>query len=641
MKRMLIAAWLCAGISAYAQDLNQQQSLDSVFIDSKTLLPRKNSGKVVTKITSEVLERSTGKTLAQVINEFSGMEINGSRSNDGQNLGYFARGGRNRQVVIVIDGVQVNDPSQIANDFDLRLLSVQNIEQIEIVKGASSVLYGSGASTAVISITSKKSSEKPISGNFSTMIGSNKPQDVGNFNAEQFVNNAQVGGSLGKWFYEVSFQNRFTDGLSAVAAPDGEAQFESDVFNAFNVNAKLGYRFSENLKISRFFALDQFKSGFDNFDFTDADNLSESKQRRIGGNLQWQFKNSKFVFNDSYTRVERGITSAFPSKFDSEFFAFDTYFQHQFNTSISATLGLNLTNSKMNSFSIPFGGTDFEPSIQEDDANFTIVDPYLNVLYISDFGLNVNAGARLNTHSVYENKVVYNINPSYNFKLKENNLKLLSSYSTAYITPSLFQIFDPSFGNEDLLPEENRTIEAGLEFTNSKSLRVSVVYFNREEKNFVDFVTLNPDLFISQYQNIADLFTSSGVEVEFSNRFGNKIQLNANYTFTDADTRFALRIPKHKVNASLLYMPSQKTTLSLAYQFNDSREDQFFNPSTFASERVTLSSFGITDFYVSHQLNNHVKFMFNLTNIFDQDYQEIFRFSTRGRNALVGLQLSF
>ncbi|MGF1557087.1 TonB-dependent receptor plug domain-containing protein [Paucihalobacter sp.] len=641
MKRMLIVAWLCALTSAYTQDLNQQQSLDSVFIDSKTSLARKNSGKVVTKITSEVLERSTGKTVAQVINEFSGMEINGSRSNDGQNLGYFARGGRNRQVVIVIDGVQVNDPSQIANDFDLRLLAVQNIEQIEIVKGASSVLYGSGASTAVISITTKKAFKKPISGNFSTMIGSNKAQNESQFNAEQFVNNAQIGGSLGKWFYDLSFQNRFTDGLSSVAALEGEPKLESDVFNAFNVNAKLGYQFSENLKMSRFFALDQFKTGFDNFDFTDADNLSESKQRRFGGSLDWQSKNSKFVFNDSYTQIEREITSAFPSKFDSEFFAFDTYFQHKFNTAFSATLGLNLTHSKMNSFSIPFGGTNFEPNIHEDEANFTIVDPYLNVLYITDFGLNLNAGARLNTHSVYDNKLVYNINPSYNFKLKESNLKLLASYSTAYITPSLFQIFDPSFGNEELLPEENRTIEAGLEFTNNQSLRLSVVYFNREEKNFVDFVTVNPDLFISQYQNVADEFNNSGVEVELSNRFGKKFQLNANYTFTEADNRFTLRIPKHKVNANLIYMPTEKTTLSLAYQFNDSREDQFFNPNTFASERVTLSSFGLADIYVSHQINNNLKVILNLTNIFDEDYEEIYRFSTRGRNLQLGLNLKF
>jgi vitamin B12 transporter len=88
-------------------------------------------------------------------------------------------------------------------------------------------------------------------------------------------------------------------------------------------------------------------------------------------------------------------------------------------------------------------------------------------------------------------------------------------------------------------------------------------------------------------------------------------------------------------------MPSQKTTFSLAYQYNDSREDQFFNPSTFASERVTLSSFGITDFYVSQQLNYHVKLMLNITNMFDEDYQEIFGFSTRGRNASIGLQLNF
>ena len=217
----------------------------------------------------------------------------------------------------------------------------------------------------------------------------------------------------------------------------------------------------------------------------------------------------------------------------------------------------------------------------------------------------------------------------------------MAGYSTAYITPSLFQIFDPSFGNEALLPEENRTIEAGLEFTSIKSLRVSLVYFNREERNFVDFVMVNPDLFISQYQNISDIFTTSGVEVELSNRFGNKFQLTANYTFTDADTRFALRIPKHKVNANLLYTPSEKTTISLAYQFNDNREDQFFNPNTFAQERIILSSFGTTDFYASHRLHKNVKVTLNLTNLFDEDFQEIFGFSTRGRNVSLGLHLDF
>src|SRR5690554_3807073 len=133
----------------------------------------------------------------------------------------------------------------------------------------------------------------------------------------------------------------------------------------------------------------------------------------------------------------------------------------------------------------------------------------MNVVYISGFGLNVNAGARLNTHSVYKNKLVYNLNPSFNFVSKKNTIKIMTSYSTAYITPSLFQIFDPSYGNEDLEPEENATFEAGLEYTTENNFRASVVYFNRNEKNFVDFVTVNPDLFISQYQNITDKFTAS------------------------------------------------------------------------------------------------------------------------------------
>jgi vitamin B12 transporter len=61
--------------------------------------------------------------------------------------------------LILIDGIAATDPSQIANDYDLRLLNLDQVESIEILKGASSTLYGSGAATAVINITLKKASE--------------------------------------------------------------------------------------------------------------------------------------------------------------------------------------------------------------------------------------------------------------------------------------------------------------------------------------------------------------------------------------------------------------------------------------------------------------------------------------------------
>lgn len=641
MNKFMITALLCATTLVSAQELQKAEQLDSVFIDTKVKLHRKNSGKVVTKITSETLERSAGKSVALVINEVSGIEINGSRSFDGQNLGYYVRGGRNRQVVIMMDGVQVTDGSQIANDYDLRLVPAQNIEQIEIVKGASSVLYGSGAATAVINITTKKSSDKPIAAGFTSTIGTNQAQGVDTYRAEEFTNSVNVNGTLGKFFYLATFNNRYVDGLSAIAAPEDEEPFESDVFNSFDAYANLGVHLTENIKMSQFFSYGKYKAGYDNFDFTDADHLSETRQLRTGGNFEWKYKNGKYVFNDSYAWIERELSDNFPVKYDSRFYALDNYLQHRLGEQFTTIFGFNYSTSNMNAFSIPFGESRFEQVIAKDDARFTIFDPYVNVVYVSEFGLNVNAGARLNTHSVYDNKLVYNINPSYNFALSENNLKVLASYSTAYITPSLFQIYDPSFGNEDLKPEENATIEAGLEFTTQTNFRASAVYFTRNEKNYVDFVTVDPVNFISEYQNIADEFTASGVEVELSKRFNRQWMATANYTYTNADERFALRIPEHKVNASVLFQPNVKTNFSLSYQYNAEREDRFFSMETFQQEPVTLDAFGLLDFYVSHQVMTNLKLFAIVSNILDEEYEELYRFSTRGRNVRLGISLNF
>lgn len=641
MNKLMISALLCASTLVSAQELQKAEQLDSVFIDTKVQLHRKNSGKVVTKITSETLERSAGKSVAQVINEVSGIEINGSRSNDGQNLGYFVRGGRNRQVVIMLDGVQVTDGSQIANDYDLRLVPTQNIEQIEIVKGASSVLYGSGAATAVINITTKKSGNKPIAAIFTSTIGTNQAQGVDTYRAEEFANSVNVNGTLGKFFYLATFNNRYVNGLSAIAAPEGEEPFESDVFNSFDTFVNLGIYLTENIKMSQFFSFNKFKTGYDNFDFTDANHLSESRQLRTGGNFEWKYKNGKYVFNDSYTWIERELSDNFPVKFDSRFYALDNYLQHRLGEQLTAIVGFNFSTSNMNAFSIPFGESQFAQVIDKDNARFTIFDPYVNVVYVSDFGLNVNAGARLNTHSVYDNKLVYNINPSYNFALSENNLKVLASYSTAYITPSLFQIFNPSFGNEDLKPEENATIEAGLEFTTNTNFRASAVYFTRNEKNFVDFVTVDPVNFVSQYQNIADEFTANGVEVELYKRFNSRWAGTANYTFTNTDERFALRIPEHKVNATVQFQPNVKTNFSLSYQYNTEREDRFFSMETFQQESVTLDAFGLLDFYVSHQVMENLRLFATVSNVFDEKYDELYRYSTRGRNVRLGFQLAF
>jgi len=640
-KNIFVALCLCAFGYVNAQENQKTESLDTVMIDTKTPIARKNSGKVVVRISSETLAQSTGKTVAQVVNEVSGIEINGSRSNDGQNLGYFVRGGRNRQVVIMVDGVQLNDPSQISNDYDLRLVPASSIESIEIIKGASSVLYGSGAAAAVIQITTKKISKKSISASFTSTLGTNRAADDEDSDIEEFTNYVAINGTLSKFFYDVSFSNRYVEGLSAISAPEGAENFEADVFNQFNGRINLGYHINKNITLSRFFAFDNFSAGFDDFSFTDADNLSRSEQIRTGGTVTWKYNKGTVTVNDSYTSIEREIESSFPSKFDAKSYTFDAYVNHRVNNQLNVVLGVNGNFSSFNSFSIPFGSSDFGQDIDDETATFDIIDPYVNVVYVSDFGFNVSAGVRLNNHSNYGSHIVYNVNPSYGFELGTANLKILASYSTAYITPSLFQLYDASFGNEELEPEENSTIEGGLELTLGSDTRISAVYFTRNEKNFVDFVTVDPDLFIFQYQNIVDEFDASGVEVEVYKKIGKHFNLSANYTNTQADDRFALRIPEHKANASLGYSPNVKTHLGISYQYNGERDDSFFNPTTFEAESVVLESYGLIDLSGSYAISSHVTVFANISNLLDEEYEELYRFQTRGRNVRGGFRLNF
>lgn len=142
--RVLGLLCLSTSIIGFAQqqtDSTKVEQLDEVVItDSRFALKRENSGKTVIKINKREIERNQGKTVSELINTKSGIEINGSRSNAGQSLGVYVRGGRNRQVLVLIDGVQTGDPSQINGEYDFRLLNLEQIESIEIIKGGGEYL---------------------------------------------------------------------------------------------------------------------------------------------------------------------------------------------------------------------------------------------------------------------------------------------------------------------------------------------------------------------------------------------------------------------------------------------------------------------------------------------------------------------
>lgn len=625
---------ICSFAQQHSDSTRVEQLGEVVVTDSKFNLKRENSGKVITKITQKELQQLQGKSIAEIINSTAGIEINGAKSNAGQNLNYYIRGGRNRQVLVLIDGIAVTDPSQIANDYDLRLLNADQVESIEILKGAASTLYGSGAATAVINIKLKSASKDKIAASFQSIVGTNQSSEDNEYRIEDFRNNVSINGSLNKFNYLASFGNQYTDGLSAISAGS-----ESDPYNAINGNLKLGYEFSETFKMNAYASFDRFKADFDDgFSGIDTDDISRTNQYRIGVAPELSYSNGSITLNAAYNNVKREIFSGFPSQFNAQSFIGDIYNRYNFSDSFYTVVGLNAQENTMESFSIPFGETDFSQSINPDDATFTIVDPYANVVFVSDFGLNVNAGARLNNHSEYGSHLIYSINPSFRQNISFGYIKALASYSTAYITPSLFQLFEPTYGNTELRPEQNATIEVGAEISITDKAVFSLVYFNRDEKNFIDFVDLGG--FVFQYSNVEEQFTARGIEFTGNYKFTQKLAINANATYTKIGEDLNLRIPELKANVRLDYQLCPTTFMSLAYQYNDDRRDSVFNNDTFMNDDVTLKSYSLLDFYVSHSFNNNkVKLFANITNLLNESFVELFGYSTRGRNINLGVTI--
>ena len=621
-KKTNVFGVLCFGISIFGfaqEEANSTtlQQLDEVVVsDSRFQLKREHSGKTVIKISKQEIENNQGRNITELINAKSGIEINGTRSVEGLNLGYFVRGGNNRQVLILIDGVQVNDPSLVANDFDLRLLDLNTVESIEIIKGAASTLYGNAAATAVINITTTKNSSKPISASFLSVVGTNQSADDQNYNGASFNNSVSVNGTLDKFNYLASFANRYVDGLSAAKSENAE----KDAFSRFNTNLKLGYTFSDAFELSAFASYDKLKTDTDgfpppNYTIADTDDAYRNNQSRVGIAPKFSYANGSFQINAAYTKIDREDIADVVTSYEAKSYVVDAFNKYVFDETFYTIVGFNYADYK---------------TLFDQERSYTTSDPYVNAVYVSNFGLNLNAGARFNNHSEYGSHFVYNLNPSYTIDVNSGYVKVLGSFATSFIAPNLSQLFGFFGANPDLEPEENRTIEGGLEFSNKKGFRLNGLYFNRKEDNTIIYTT--------GYENATESATVHGVEVEATINLVKDLTISANYTFTELQDGFRLRLPKHKVNANFGYNFSEKTYGSLTYQFVGNRLDTDF--ATYQNE--SLKSFSLIDLYFSQKLiENKLKLFVTATNLFNEDYTEIIGYTTKGRNVSLGFNLNF
>ena len=610
--------------------------LDEVVIsDSKFALAKEKSGKVITKITSADLKMKEGQSVATILNSVAGVEINGSQSVAGKNLGYYIRGGKSSQVLILIDGIPVTDASGISLEYDLRLLPAEQVESIEIMKGASSTLYGTGAATAVINIRLKKAGQKTIQANGYWNLATYNTAFTSKTSLQDFNQGFSVNGNVEKLNYFASLNSTETNGMSQIASPNENIVYEEDRFSRINYLAKLGYKATNQLTLDFFGNYDKidndYDGGFDNTGTNDVvQNHSKSEQFRVGFLPKFKYNNGQFILNSSFNKMVRSYdefdsysNTVGNSKYESRSVNVDAYNKYEFSKSIFLVAGAQYQFFDMNSVT-PYGG------VAKENAKFNMIDPYLTGVYTSDFGLNVNAGARLNIHSEYGNQLVYNLNPSYDFKAFP--LKVLASYSTAFVTPSLYQLYSP-YGNTALTPEKNTTVEAGFE-TNfpDKKVRFSAVGFYREQTDFIGFSSAY------KYINIEGTNKAKGVETEITFAVNNKLKWISNYTFTQVDKALDRLIPKHKVNSSLDYQICPRTTFNVNYQYVDGRNDAFFDGNTYGTQNVILGSYQLINASLNYELiKNRLNIFGAATNMLNEEFVENVGYTTLGRNFKLGL----
>lgn len=645
MNKKLIGLSVCALATAfsYAQksdSLSVKNLQEVVVSDTKFVQSREKSGKVIDVITAQELEQKKGQSLANVLHQIAGVEINGNQSFAGKNLGYYIRGGRNRQTAIYIDGIPVTDASGINLEYDLRLIPVEQIEKIEVMKGASSTLYGTGAATGVINITLRKSAKKEISGNAYINMGTQNTSETSKTSPQDFNQGFSVNGTVNKVSYMTSLNSTETKGMSEAAGEN----FEEDTFSRVNVLQKIGFKANSKLSFEVFGTYDRIKNTFDNsFDgivanSDDVNNSNLSEQFRIGFLPKYTYKNGEFAFNAGVSTIDRKVqmTNTWTNTIDNYNYSgrtvsVDVFNKYKFGNQLFVVFGTQYQYVDMTQ-------KDAYTDVAREGAKFNLIDPYATVVFNSEFGLNINAGARFNTHSEYGNQVVYNFNPSFSF---ENlPLKVLASYSTAFITPSLYQLYGP-YGNLDLTPEENATAEFGFESQLlDKKLTINAVGFYREEENTIGFF-YDAATFESYYVNNNGRNNAKGIESMVRFRLSDQINFAGNYTFTQVDETLNRLIPKHKANLEVNYK-FKRGNLGWQYQFVDQRKDAYYDANIWAIQSTNLSAYQLINATFSYEfLSKRLHVFSAITNVMNESFQEVIGYNTRGRNYKLGLNFLF
>lgn len=627
-------------VPAFAQDNQAQNTNEVIIADLKidtnviTVLargsnePLSDNGLAISIIGEEEIQRLQTQDISTILERVPGVTT--TRNGPiGSFTGIRIRGSEAEQVLILVDGVRVNDPSSPGGGFDFGNLLSGGLSKIEVLRGSNSIIWGSQAIGGVINVTTS-ASENGVTAN----------AEYGRDDRRSF--NASINQNIGPLNIGVSSGYFNSDGFSSF---DGGA--EDDGFEQYYINGRADLAITDNLSAivrGRFadgrLEIDGFPAPI--FAFADTNELQDTQEISIYGGLEYRANN--FTVNAAYSLLDNNRDNFDPTDPNSfDFFSrgrterIELRGDAQINNDLSINLGAE--NEESHFTTGPFGVSDG-----------TGIDSIYGFATLDFNRFIIGGGVRLDDHENFGSAFTFGANARVNLS---DHIAIKAAYNEGFKAPTLFQLLS-NFGNETLNPEQSKSYELGLSSANRNlsGLFWEVTAFQRDSDNQIDFIScfgvtggICTDRPFGTFDNILRT-RARGIEAQLGANVSENFSASAAYSYIDTENR---SIQNANFGNQLARRPDHALTVSadwngeiIGQKLNFGADmrivgDSFDN----AANSVALDGYALFSMRASVPIGESFELYGRIENLLDEQYQTAAGFGTAGRGGFVGVRTKF
>ena len=594
--------------------------------------PLARVGQSITVLDAAEIARRQTATVVDLLRSVPGVTV-ARNGGIGGTTGVFIRGADSDQTVALIDGVKINDSASPGGGFNFGNLLTGNIDRIEVLRGAQSVLWGSQAIGGVVNMITRAPTER---------LEANLRGEYGYRNTAQVVGN--VSGKAGPLSASVGAGYFRTDGISAFSEARGGK--ERDGYENFGANAKVNLALTDAISIdARGWYADSTADidGFAPPSYAFGDTLETTKTREIVGYtglnaafLDGRFRNRLgFAYTDIRRRNDDGGFTTFAGDGRNERLEYQGIFD--IADGWLATAGLERETSRYTTSS--FGGPQQQARARIDSVYGQLVATPLS-------GLTVTGGVRHDDHDRFGGATTFG--GSGVWTPGNGGTTIRASYAEGFKAPSLYQL-QGDYGNQLLRPEQSKGWDAGVtQRLLEGAFEASATYFQRNSTDLIDFISCARPLTgictgrpFGTYDNILKA-RARGVELTAVLRPVEALRFQANYTWTDARNR----TPGANLNKLLARRPSDSLTALADYSWGfglQTGATATLVGSSFdnASNARRIGSYVLVDLRGSFPITSNIEVYGRIENLFNQRYETTFQYGQPGRAGYAGVRLRY